>query len=416
MLPSIDLSTTRSKIDEDRANPLFQAERTTSAELKMQKVLYSERVWSNYAIARALHEADTHGLRQDVLDTLESAALAYLDLLRAQSVEEVRRSNVENTRKNLETARVREAVGVAQRSDYLRWVAQLAQDKQSLLAAEAARRQAETALARILHRSASAPFEADESDVEEPLAFVASPRMRTFLDTPEKWDAFTAFVVARALDQAPEIAQADAVITGRRRAVTASKRSGYVPEIAIVSSSSSALAKGGAGSTTVPGGPDADSTSIGLEVSLPLFTGRKRAAELSQARHELRASEADRAAVTDAVEARARIALHGSASSFPSIALSQEAAAAANENLSSVTDAYGRGAVSVTELIDAQDAALDAGLAAADAKFGFLSDFVGVLRAMAEFEILLDPKSREMWLHEVEQWVATSAAERRLPG
>ena len=70
-----------------------------------------------------------------------------------------------------------------------------------------------------------------------------------------------------------------------------------------------------------------------------------------------------------------------------------------------VTDAYARGAVTVTELIDAQDTALEAGLGAADARYGFLADFVGVLRAMSEFDILLDPESREAWYRRVDEWL-----------
>jgi outer membrane protein TolC len=104
------------------------------------------------------------------------------------------------------------------------------------------------------------------------------------------------------------------------------------------------------------------------------------------------------------------VALQRAAGSFPSIALSRQAEAAANENLASVTDAYARGAVTVTDLIDAQTAALEAGLGAADAKFGFLLDFVSVLRAMSEFEILLDPSTRDAWIREVEQWVASHRA------
>ena len=125
---------------------------------------------------------------------------------------------------------------------------------------------------------------------------------------------------------------------------------------------------------------------------------------MSQAKHELRASEADRATATDAVEARARVVLHRTASSYPAIDLSRAAAAAADENLAMVSDAYARGAVSVTDLIDAQDAALSAGLAAADAKYSFLIDFVSVLRAMSEFDVLLDPESRESWYRRVDEW------------
>jgi outer membrane protein len=411
LLPSIDLSATRTQIDADRASAL-QAERTTTADLSLQQIVYSERVWANYSIARSLHEADSQGVRQDLLDTLDSAASGYLDVLRAQSVENVRRSNVENTRKNLETSRVREAVGVSQRSDYLRWVSQLAQDKQSLLSAEASTRQAETSLARVLHRGVDRPFAVDAADVEDPLAFVSSVRVRAFFDTPARWATFMDYVVDQAVKQAPEIAQADAVIASRQRALTSAKRAPFVPDIALVAGGSNLMSRNGVGSTAIPGGPDDTSWNVAVQASLPLFTGRRRAAELSQARHELTASEADRASASDGVAARARVALERTSASFPSIALSMEAEAAASENLASVTDAYARGAVSVTDLIDAQNAALSAGLAAADAKYGFLLDFVAVLRAMSEFELLLDPASRERWIQEVNAWMAQHGAAR----
>jgi outer membrane protein len=407
LLPAVDASATRTQIDSDRASPLLQAEHTTSAGLYFQQIVYSERAWSGYSISRSLHEAAKHGQRQDVLDTLEIAASAYLDLLRAKSVEAVRRSNVENTRRNLETSRVRETVGLAGRSDYLRWQAQLARDKQDLLTAESARRQAETQLARIMHRPSTQPFGTVEAGLDDPLELVANLRTRAFLDTPANWSVFSEYVVHAALEHSPETAQADAVIASRQRAVTAARRAYFVPEIALVSSNSKTLHERGAGSTTVPGAPNDESWNVSLQVSLPIFTGRLRSAELSQARHELRASEADRVAATDAVEARARVALHRTASSHPSIDLSGQAAAAANENLAMVTDAYARGAVSVTDLIDAQDTALSAGLATADAKYTFLIDFVGVLRAMNEFEILLDPWSREAWIKRVEEWFST---------
>jgi outer membrane protein len=96
--------------------------------------------------------------------------------------------------------------------------------------------------------------------------------------------------------------------------------------------------------------------------------------------------------------------LHRTGSSWPAIELSHTAASAADENLAMVSDAYARGAVSVTDLIDAQEAALSAGLAATDAKYGFMIDFVNVLRAMGDFEILLDPASREGWYGRVDEW------------
>jgi outer membrane protein len=407
LLPSLELALGNARIDEDRANPLIQAEKTSTVGLNARATIYSERARASYEISRSLYEAARQGNRQDTLDTLEATASAYIDVLRARALEAVRRSNVENTRRNLETSRVREAVGLAERSDYLRWVAQLARDKQELLAAESARRQAEAELMRNLHRPADMPFATVETGLDDPLELAASPRMQAYIGTPARWERFMAYVVDAALAQAPEIAQTEAVIASNRRSVTAAKRSYFVPELALVSTGTHAASRRGAGSTALPGTPDDDSWSVQLQATLPLFAGKRRSAELAQARHDLAAAESERAAVADAIEARARVVLHRTAGSYPSIALSREAADAAGENLAMVADAYARGAVSVAELIDAQDASLEAGLAAADAKYGFLGDFIGVLRAMSEFDILLDPDSREAWYRRVDEWFRT---------
>ena len=407
LLPSLKAQVARTRIDADRANPIIQAEDTTSAGLQLSQVVYSERAWAGYSIAQSLARAQDHGQRADTLDTLTDAAVAYLNVLRAKAVEEVRRRNVENTRKNLETSRVREEVGLGGRSDYLRWVAQLAQEKQSLLSAESQRRQAETELMRLLHRPATAPFSTVESGLDDPLTLVASPRTQNFLDTPAKWSRFMEYAVATALANAPEIEQAKSVVEARQRALTAANRAYFVPDLALVSNGSKYTDRSGAGSLSIPGAPDDESWSVTLQASIPLFAGGLRGAERSQARHDLRASEADQAAATDGIEARARVYLHRTASSWPAIDLSRQAASAAGENLDMVSDAYARGAVSVTDLIDAQDTALSAGLAATDAKFGFLTDFVNVLRSMGEFELLLDPASREAWYGRIDEWLRT---------
>jgi len=410
LLPSVSANLTRTRIDEDRANPLIQAEDSTSAGLALSQVIYSERAWAGYSIAKSLSRAQEQQQRTDMLDTLAAAATAYLNLLRAKSVEEVRRRNVENTRRNLETSRVREEVGLAGRSDYLRWVAQLARDKQNLLAAESQRRQAETEVLRILHRPAAPGFSTVESGLDDPLQLVSSPRTQAFLDTPAKWAVFMEYAVHTALDNAPEIASADAVLDARRRQLSSASRAYYLPQLALAANGSNYTDKSGAGSLSVPGAPDDEAWSVTLQATLPLFTGGLRGAERSQARHELRASEADRAATLDGIEARTRVHLHRTAGSWPAIDLSREEAAAADENLGNVTEAYARGAVSVTDLIDAQETALSAGLGATDAKYGFMIDFVNVLRSMGDFEILLDPASREAWYGRVEEWVRTHPA------
>lgn len=404
LLPNVNAAATRTRIDADRANPLLQAEKSTTVSGELTQLIYSDRAWSGYQISRRQKLATDEEYRAAALDTLDQTATSYLSVLRAKSAEAVRRQNLENTRKNLEIARVREAVGLGGRSDYLRWVAQVARAKQDLLNAQSQRRQSAVELARLLGRDIDERFDTVEGGLDDPLALVADQRTQRYVDTPAKWAMFQSLTIEHALTRAPELKQLDQLILGQDRAVTGARRAFFLPDLALAASDSELTQRSGAGSVLPLGAPDDQSWSVSLRATLPLFTGGANTAALSRAKHQRRQLEAQRAAAEDSVRARAQVALERVSASHPSIALSAEAAAAARENYSSVTEAYTRGLVTVTELIDAQDAALDADLAQADAKYTFLIDFVGVLRASGSFDLLLDPASRAAWYDEVDRW------------
>jgi outer membrane protein TolC len=410
LLPQLDAGASASQIDDDRANALFQAEKTVAVDAQLGQVIYSDAAWAGLKISQQLKVASDERYRQSILDTLDGTATAYLDLLRARSLESVRRANVENTRTNLETSRVREAVGLTQRSEYLRWVTQINVDRQDLLAAEANRRQAETELARILHRPASQPFATVETGLDEPMALVSDKRTQAYIDTPASWAVFQEFSVAEALAQAPELRGVDATIVAQQRAARSAQRAFNLPDLSLRAFGSEAVDRSGVGSESGPGFPDEQAWNVTLQASLPLFTGGARRAEYARNRYGLRQLEAQRASAADAVEARTRAALHRTASSYPAIELSQDAAAAARENLTMVREAYAKGALSVTDLVDAQDASLEAELAAAEAKYTFLIDFIAVLRATGSFDMLLDPASRQSWFERVDAWFREHAA------
>ena len=404
LLPQLDAVAAGTQIDADRASPQFQAEKTGVAGLDLRQVIYSDRAWAGLKIAQQLKVASDEAYRQSVLDTLESTATTYLNLLRARSVEAVRRINVENTRTNLETSRVREAVGLSERSDYLRWVTQINVDRQNLLSAEANRREAQTELARVLHRPADQPFTTVESGLDEPMALVSSPRTQAYIDTPASWAIFQEFAVADALGQAPELRNLDARIVGQERAASSAQRAFYLPEVGLQAQGSDAFERSGAGSQTGPLFPDEESWNVTVQATLPLLTGGARRAEYAGERYRLRQLESQRVATADAVEARARAALHRTAASYPSIDLARQAAAAARENYAQVRDAYAKGVVSVTDLVDAQNASLQAELSEAEAKYTFLIDFVAVLRATGSYDMLLDPASSNAWYERVDNW------------
>jgi outer membrane protein len=407
LLPSLAAAVSHTQIDASHANPLLLAQRTSEAGGIGQLPIYRDSAWAGWSVSQHLAAAANEQARQELLDTLQQTATAYFRLLRVKSVESVRRQNVENTRQNLETSRAREAVGLSTRSDYLRWVAQMATARQDLLTAEANVREATVELGRLIHDDASHPLAVAEAGIDEPLKWIASPHTQRYLDTPAKWTVFREFILAQAHEYSPEVKRADELLAGQQREVTSARRAFFIPDLAAVGIASDQFSRGGVGSERTPLTPNNSAWFVGIQATIPIFSGGALKARLSENRHQLRQLDAQRDATVDAVDARARSVLARIPSSYPAIALSREAAAAAQENYTKVADAYARGVVSITDLISAQDASLNAGLSQAQAIFTFLIDFADTLRVSNSFDVLLDPQTREPWYNAVDAWFGT---------
>ena len=69
-----------------------------------------------------------------------------------------------------------------------------------------------------------------------------------------------------------------------------------------------------------------------------------------------------------------------------------------------MSDAYGRGAVDLITLLDAQNALLSAELAAADAVYGFLLDLMELERSVGRFTYFASDADRAAWLDDLEAW------------
>ena len=79
----------------------------------------------------------------------------------------------------------------------------------------------------------------------------------------------------------------------------------------------------------------------------------------------------------------------------------RQAADAARSNFDLVADAYGEGLVDIINLLDAQNQALTADLAAATAVYDFLTDLMQVQRASGAFDFFRSPDDREEFLEKM---------------
>lgn len=382
-----------------------QPERLLDGSLSLSLPLYTESAWAGYGSQRRLQEARVAQRDQVRLDVALEAATGYLNVLRARSLADVQRSYLARTRSNLEIARLRESVGAASRADVYRWQGEVANARSEVISADAQVRVAELEYRRVLNRPLERPLAARTTGLDDPALLVGDPAILAWLDDPTRFAWLGDFLVNEALRISPELAQVDATIGAQRRQRTASTRAFWLPSFTLNGGLTNIFSRGGAGSDPpalpppLAGAFDPPDLSwqMRLQASLPLFTGFSRTATRSQAGLELDRLTHQRSAVVQGVTQRVRARLEIAAASHAAITLTREAAEAAGRNLELVTDAYASGAVSITSLIDAQNAARTSAEAAANAVHDFLLDLMQVERAMGAFGALLSQEERAVF-------------------
>ncbi|MEM7136698.1 MAG: TolC family protein [Myxococcota bacterium] len=402
-------------IDEDVASAFGNAERQFDWTLSARQLLYSPSAHGALRSTRDRYrsiEADFNSVR---LDTMLAAGESYLNVLRAKNNESVQRDNLRLTRKNLSLAETRNSIGVAGREEVFRWETQIAESRADVIQANATRNQAEIELNRVLNRPLEAPFETPGGREVRSVLSGSDPRLVKYFDDPFSFKIFREFMALEAIRNSPEIQSIDKRISARTEILKAERRQLGIPDIAIVGGFQHIPYVGGFGATsTTPlpedfAGRQTFAWNVGATASLVLLDGGSNYARIRRTFREIDRFETDRAIIAQNLEADVRSALHQSGSSFANIDLSAQAAEASAKNLELVTDLYQRGAADIIQLVDAQNQALGAALAASNARYDFLIDALRVQRASGSFSLEGSPEERNDFIHRLDEF----SAERR---
>lgn len=396
ILPQIDLSALGRSIDDDRAAAALggNPEHRLTGTAALRQAVLAEDVWANYSVSNRDQEVRIYGLETAGLDITQGAAQAYLEVLAQKTAEKIQKENLELTRANLEMAEVRVLVGYAGPEEVYRWTNELASNRIDLIEVNALRNVSEIALNRILNRPLEEPFRTVEMDLNDASLMTSDGRFDALVGDKRSFHHFRDFMVAEGFANSPEIHALDSRIAAQRRLLQNASRSFWLPDLFLIGDVTYEFGRSGAGSDFgIPGVSPQENLfqqddvywNIGLQASYPLFTGLDRSANKGRISYELEALELDRRDLANAIEQRIRNSLHLAGSSYAAIEQSRLGAEAARNNLELVTDKYSRGAVTIIELIDAQNQALVADQAAANSIYAFLIDYVEVERSIGKF-------------------------------
>jgi outer membrane protein TolC len=395
------------------SNSFGQAQRQFTWGVTGSQLLYSARAHSDLRFSRDTYWSTEHDYISVRLDTMLEAGEAYLNVLRAKNTERVNRENLKLTRKNLSLAETRNTIGVAGREEVFRWQTSIAESRSSVIGASASRNQAEINLNRILNRPLEAPFRVPPPEDVRAVRPGSDPRLVKYLQDPWSFKIFREFMAKEAILNSPEIRAIDNRISGREELLKGERRQLGIPDIAVIGGFTHVPYAGGAGAEAPPAtggfdfpGRQTFTWNVGAAASLTLFDGSSNYARIRRTFREIDRLQTDRAIIAQRLEQDVRAALHQAGFSFANINLTSDAAEASARNLELVTDLYQRGAADIIQLVDAQNQALGAALAAANALYDFLIDALRVQRAAGSFSLEGTQEERDDFVQRIDAFAA----------
>ncbi len=402
LLPRIDMETGFRQVDEDRAEVGggMTPESVWTGSAVGSVLIYSEKRWASYTAEEHLQEAREMKLERVKLDVTYQAAVAYLNVLRAKTIEQIFKENLSLTKANLERAKIRVSTGAAGPDEVYRWESKYANDKRFVLRRESDTLTAMETLNRILHRPLQEPFELKETTLEDPLFIMGSKFFLKLMENPILIERFKDFASKKAVELRPELKAIDAAINAKERLRVAAKREIWLPDFSVEWRVDQYFDEAGKGQRE-PSTLDDTDWSVGIFARIPLFEGGKTLSRLRRLEKEVSKLRTDRDAGAEVIVQQVLAAINKTRASYPSISLTRDAEESARKNLNLVIDSYIHGIKTIIDVLDAQNQYLKARLDAANAVYDFLIDYMGVQRAIGQFSVFMPPDMRKQWIDEV---------------
>lgn len=380
------------------------AEQQGSISLNISQILYDENSLAKLDIEKLRQTAKMAQNKQLELDAIESATVAFLNVLQAKTLKDIRNESLELTRTNLELAQDRVKIGIATRADIYRWESELARSTVDLINAHSSLKQAQESLNQLLNRPLDERFSLEPATLDDPSLVMNDPELAGLITNEARFKSLANALIGLGLDRSPEIARLVASLAEQRRTLKSERSSYWSPTLSLSGELSYNYYDSRTGANSLEG---EDDWSLGLNLSLPLYKGGARSHRVGRARltrDQIRLQLED---THRTVEQTIRARLHATQASRLSIGLYKDAAASSRKNLDLVSDSYRKGVATVVDLIDAQNSAVTADLNASSTSFQFLIDLMNLQRSTGAFDFFLDDGSRRAAVQSIKDAVAS---------
>jgi len=396
LLPSADLvSRFGGSRFSDVTNPLLTPSYANQGSLGVQlrQLLYSDTVISAYRAQKRAVKSAEFQLESIQLDAVFDAVRAYLDVLSARALRTIEQNNLSLTENNLSLAKLRKEIGAAEPAELFRWERDQARNRGALIQRDYQVKNAMIALNQVMGTPREQVWNLTDIWLENDQMYFLGDEVIAMIQNLDEFDRFGMFLMQYSVLASPELASFDFGLIGQGILLRQKKRQYFVPDIALSASADRVSSK-----SSFQGLDGQNETTVGIEMSFPLFTGGARRAALKKQEAELRQLNEQREQAVQQIELAALSAKNNIGQTHPNIRLNRLSLDSAEKLYQSVLQKYSVGATDYLKLLDAQQALLEQQQQASLAVYRYLLEIHRVQRAIAWFEFDKTEEEKESWL------------------
>lgn len=390
-LPSITASSRSVYVDPDLAavslgqNPEF----STTGNITLQQVLFSEASNANIRIQRKLNQAQEEAYKATALDIVFDGFNVYFNALILKANLQIQMRNLELTRENLKIAEQNFAAGQTGKSDQLRFQSQLAQDKQAVIEAVNQLEQGYININQLLNYNLDEEIDIEDLELDGIFKEYSYEQLVRLLDNPVSREPFIAFLVEEAKKNAPELKSLKYTIEAVDRSLKLNTSGRFLPTLSLQGQYNQVFNRSGAGSTS-PSGFELINTNynVALNLSIPIVNQNQNNINRQINQIQIDQLTINQANTTLAIDRNIRSTVLNVINQISNIELSKISEQAAKEALSLTQSSYSNGAVTVIQLIDAQNNYLNAQLASTNAVYNYLINALQLERFLGYYFLL----------------------------
>ena len=430
--PRLDLSVTGLKIDNDRALAGSQPENKIYGDASFSQVIFSEPALANLSIQNSLYDSKLSELEAFKQNTILEGSKLFLNFLRTRKIYYILLENLKLLRVNLEIAQKRQAIGAAGPEETLRWEAEVAGLKKSVMDVQAQMNQAQLALKQILNIPMIYLINVKDISLDDESRLISNEKYRELLEDPLSYDLLTDYLVNYGLKKSYDIQMLRQIIDAKERSRTSLQLSRFIPTISAFGSISKTFYKSDIkspfslkfpdppaslspdipiyigqifSSFSIPLPNDVD-WNVGINLSLNIFNGLSTTAQIEQSDLEISQLKLQLKSLEDKIALSIRSEMENLKAKNFGVTQSQIQMEAANQTLKIVSDSYSRGAVPILYLLDAQAAALNAQQVSANSLYDFFISYMQLQRATGQYNVLMSDEEREALIKDINEFVS----------